>query len=59
MIIINNHYLNEVKEVFRETESYQIQKEFEETISKNHAEKFSILFEEKIDKAAIEFFRFL
>lgn len=59
MIVINNQYLNDVKELFLETNSYQIQTEFEETVSRNHSEKYTILFEEEIDYAALKILRFM
>ncbi|MBM3185975.1 MAG: hypothetical protein FJZ67_06710 [Bacteroidetes bacterium] len=59
MIVINNHYLNNVKELFLKTNSYQIQTEFEEKVGRNHSEKYSILFEEGIDDATVKMFRFI
>jgi len=59
MIVINNHYLNDIKELFIETNSYQIQKELEETVSRNHSENYTILFEEGIDDALLKILRFM
>lgn len=59
MIVLNNQYLNDVKELFMGTNSYQIQTEFEEIVSRNHSEKYTILFEEQIDDATLKILRFI
>lgn len=59
MIVLNNQYLNDVKELFIETNSYQIHTEFEEIVSRNHSEKYTILFEEQIDDAMLKILRFI